>query len=121
VEAGFVAVDQSELAVRAGGEFGEGGAEAAGFGSGRPVLEGGIEERFLDGPRTAEETVGDGHLFDDAELGGAGGFEAADKGGGDGFEGFGVFVGEYGAAGEQSVACGVAAGAGFALRGFGTA
>jgi len=118
VEAGLVAVEESELG--GGGQLAEGGSEAVELGGG---VAGGhvvIEGAGFDGEGAAQVPIGGDHFLDEADLDIVEGGEAVGIGVEELAEAVLAFVAQDHDFGEQAMAHGVARGEGFAARGFGT-
>ena len=116
VEAGFVAVHETEGG--GGGEGREGAGDAADGVGGEVGLDGIVEEAGFDGPAAALAPEGGSHFLDEGHFDIVGGLEALDVLGHDGLEGFGGFALEDDAAREESVAAGVLCGTLLALWSF---
>jgi len=78
-----------------------------------------FEHAGFDAGNALQAPVGGGHLLDQEFLEGAGGVEVFFEGSLELKEGVGVFVGENGVSGEETVFDGIAAGGGFAFGSFG--
>ena len=119
VEAGLVAVDESEIG--RGGESAEGGGEAAEV-VGFFVLAGEtvIEKAALDGPEAANAPVGGGHFLDHPEFDAIDGCETIEVAGDQGVELGAGFAADEDTIGEQAMAQRIRRRAALPFRGFRT-